>query len=144
MTTTFLSRSSRGSPEAESVVAHPPSATRLVIASSRFLPRRCVRWSEDAIITSCFPTALLAARVPSAQKPRGVQHDHGADDRHQDAGRMEHRAVSGFRKDPDDESADERSDDSETGRHPEAHGVDAGHDRPGDEACYCTDDDHPE
>src|SRR5450432_1693126 len=64
-----------------------------------------------------------ALRIPSNLDPAVVdycQQDDGADDGHEKSGRVKHRSVGRFLDQRADETADQRTQDADDGRHPKA------------------------
>src|SRR5450759_4680994 len=75
--------------------------------------------------------------------PDYEQHD-GADERQEEAGRVEHRAIRRSVEEASHEAAGDRAGYSEPGRHPEAHDVDSRHERASNQSDHETDYDRPQ
>src|SRR5207344_326246 len=74
----------------------------------------------------------------------GPQQDQRADDRHDESGRMEHRAVNWSTDQGTEETADDRAADAYERGHPESHVIDTRHNGARDQADDEADDDRPD
>src|SRR5512143_478001 len=139
MTTMFLTRSSRTSRASPPAVIAQLTSSAMpgTINTPRIERRRSSSYSGGGMgqvrsIAACTagPAPFRRAACANGSGPPdsvnhsgGPQHDDRADDRQQEARGMKHRPIGRLREQTGDEAADDRADDAETGRHPEAHGV---------------------